>query len=318
MLQRTSLPILVLTFCMASGSLLAAENTKQAKRGQAPPPNPPVPELMEIGPDSADATVVTAVGAVTTLDFGDEKPLSLIGGLHEQLGVEQSAPNHPGNLIHLRPSQELAGKITNVKVETDHGRVSFFVKTIFSPHGAERGTFHSEVRIRTAGHVSHLQGLTERITALEEQVQQIRAAERAKAAEMKKQYDTDVAQQFERGAKEVLDRLALLPVGGKQKRQPPQKVGDIVLTPVASAGAGTSRVLLVDVENRAAVARPFNVSDFVKDVRYVRPEVRELQPRQKARIAVMLRRAADAGEAAKVEPRPVPANKGKQEGGMSK
>lgn len=307
MLTRNSVLTWILAFGLLTSALLAADNAKQAKRGPASLPSPPVPALLEIGPDSPDATVITAVGAVTTLDFGDEKPLSLLSGLREQLGVEQSAPNFPGNLIHLRPSLELAGKMTNVIVETDHGRSSFFVKTIFDPSGAQRGTFHGEVRIQTAGHVSHMKGLTDRVALLERELAETRTADARKAAAIQKQHDTEMALQYERGMKEVLGRLAALPVAGQRKRQPARKAGDIVMTPVASTADGLSRVTLADLENTSGSTRPFNAATFEKDGHtVVQPDVRELLPKQKVRVAMVVRGAPGSAGTATAENRSVP------------
>src|SRR4051812_19437921 len=105
MLVKSSVGCALVALGFLFAASLAAAG-RQVKHGptRTTRPEPSVtslPRLLHISPETPADTVITAVGAVTTLDFGDEKPLRFISGLREQLGVEQSSAKFPGNLIHL-------------------------------------------------------------------------------------------------------------------------------------------------------------------------------------------------------------------------
>ena len=225
------------------------------------------PQGIEIRPGASNPIVILAVGAITTFDFGDEKPISLVCGLREKLGVQESDANFPGNLIHVRPNRELAGKTTNIMVETNRGRVSFFVKTVASPRGAVPGTFHNEIKVSTTP-----------LPAL-----------KTGAGLAKFPVPGSLTKVQQAAANEFLTALANMPLATSQKERQQMvkgvRISWLTSTPYQN---GSHKLVLFEVENKTkapltverlhAAERPFAMQCSVK----------EIPPKQKARIAVVL------------------------------
>lgn len=181
-----------------------------------------LPFRLAITPASHPETVIQcAVGATTMLIFDLEKPVGLKSGLFEQLGFEKSDKDYPGHVVYLRPTKALTGLTTNVVIETDVGRASFFVKVVHPEDGAKPGDFHGEVHIRTAGAERAKRKLEEKITELSGDVErarnQVAAAEGAMAkAEGRASEARDEGR--DEGRAEALAAMAQLPLKGRKGR----------------------------------------------------------------------------------------------------
>ncbi|MDQ3652345.1 MAG: hypothetical protein M3458_19150 [Acidobacteriota bacterium] len=155
------------------------------------------------------------------LIFDMEKPVGLKSGLFEQLGYEKSDEDYPGHVVYLRPTKALTGLTTNVVIETDAGRASFFVKVVHPAHGVKPGDFHGEVHIRTSAAEAAKRKLEEKVTELLSDVERARnQVAGAESARVKAEQRATEArgEGEEQGRVEALAGMAKLPLKGKKGR----------------------------------------------------------------------------------------------------